>query len=49
MTANTLKAFPPVGFSRLGEEERGEKTDVVHARVSFHYNDTSLYEDVFEY
>lgn len=25
MTANTLKAFPPVGFSRLEEEEQGER------------------------
>ena len=29
MTANTLKAFPPVGFSKLEGEEPGEDRDVV--------------------
>ncbi len=38
MTANTLKAFPPVGFSRLEEEEQGENRDVVYVRVFYsHY------------
>lgn len=29
MTANTLKAFPLVGFSRLEEKEQGENRNVI--------------------
>lgn len=47
MTANTLKAFPPVGFTRLEEEEQGENRDVVNVRVVFHINNMYCFQDGF--